>query len=735
MLNNNLSNRTILRHCIVVLLFATGSISLFAKNNKLDSLLNLANSTTIVTEKFNVNYELGKLLCSQNADSALMYTQFATKIAETNSLYPQLAKSYIQLGQLYKSKQLSDSSLFYYQEAYNLAEEIEDYNLQLESLNKIGGYYYSKRKYTEAYDTFTKAQEIIDYTSDPKLKAMLFNSLALWHKANNKSCKALEYYKEALSLSEENNDLKGVGLISSNMGLLYESMDKTDEALKYLKQSLAIRQKLNNKKGESYVHTNLGLVYENLHEYDKALEQYQRSLQLKNELNIKKGVDILYNNIAIIFKKQDLPDSAFYYANKALNLRIANNNEMGEARTRTVLGQTYLLVENTTKAEQELTRALQLAQNYKNLSVLQNIHSSLYNLYMKKKAYDKAVDHLLKANKLKDRIFNIEKEKSIATIEAKYDLLNTETENLRLSHEVALNKAQLRRYITIGIALTIAFLAIAVILVVVARSRKKLAEKNKRIEQQAIQLQHTNSKLKSLSKFQESMTNMLVHDLKTPLNVIVNYQNMKNMESYDQLIQQSGYSMQSLIHNLLDVYKYKDSKLELHKENIPLGVIVKKALEEVSFMAKAKNINCKLVLDIDFVIKIDYEIIKRVFVNLLTNAIKYTPENETITLKFDQLNSEQLSIQIHNPGPAIPKEKQELIFEYFKQAGDNIPERIKSTGLGLNFCKIAIEAHSGHIGVKSEKETGTTFWFILPDVIKESQLTFPNIEESRNWFC
>ncbi len=729
-----LSHKVHLTHCLLLIAFVFASFSSSAQNNKINSLRYQANSTSDISDKVDSYIDLGKIYTSQNIDSAILYVRKASVIAKTNKLPIKLAESYIQLGDLYRKNQVSDSSMYCLQKAYDIGIEEKNYDLQLESLNKIGYNYYKKGKYTEAYNSYTKAQKIIDKTSKPELKAKLFNNLALWNKAQNNSSIALEYFQEALQISEKNKDLKAVGIVSSNIGLLYESLDKTDEALEYLEKSLSIQNKRHDKVRESYVHNNIGLVYENLQEYDKALEHYRQSLQLKEEAHIKKGIDLLYNNIAIIFKKQGLVDSASFYGNKSLSIRIANNNKLGEARTRTLLGQTYLLEGNTKKAEKELTKALQLAQNYKNLSFLQNLHSSLFNLYMNNKEYEKAIDHLLKANAYKDQIFNIEKEKNIAAIDAKYNLLNTESENIKLSHEIDLNKSKLKRYIVLGVALTIVLLAIVILLFVVARSRKKLAEKNKQIEQQAIKLQQTNSRLKNLSKFQESMTNMLVHDLKTPLNVIINYQAMKDMDSFDQLIQQSGHSMQTLIHNLLDVYKYKNSKLELHKENIQLGFVIRKALEEVSFLAKARNLSCKLELNIDFIIKVDYEIIKRVFVNLLTNAIKYTPANKTITLKIELLNSEQLSIQIHNPGPPIPEGKQELIFEYFKQAEDDTPEDIKSTGLGLNFCKIAVEAHNGQIGVKSTKENGVTFWFTLPNVIKETQLTFPNIEETRNWF-
>ena len=629
------------------------------------------------------------------------------------------------MGTIWYSKSRKDSAFHYLEKGYKLASENKYYKGMLMSLNSSILYRTKTKDYSLVSALIPEALDYRDKTDDPKLLVMLYNNLAIYYKATGRSDQALEYYHMALLLCEEQNDKSSIGLISSNMGLLYEQQDKTDLALEYLNKSLAIRRELNNKLGESYVRTNLGLVYENLKKYEIALDHYHKSLDLKEQTGSSKGMAILYNNIGIIHRKLGQLDSARYYCTQSLAMRIKLNDKLGEARTRTTLGQIHLLRNEFKAAEKELSKALDLAGNFKSYPVLQNIHASLYKVYAEQDDHKNANFHLIKFNAFKDSIFNIQKERSIAGIEAKYDLLKQEKENLFLTRENELKDARLEKMVTTGVTLVVALALFTVLLIFAYRSRSKLAEQKTKIENQTDQLSKAYEKLKKLSDFKETMTNMLVHDLKNPLNLIVNYKSMKGIKSIDDMVQQSGYSMQNLVHNILDVYKYQDTKLELSKQPIPISRILNDSYEEVAFLAKGKNLDFVFETNSEYTIDADMELLKRVFVNLFTNAITYTPSGERISISCEEKANKVLHIQVTNPGPGIPTDKQKLIFEYFKQAEDN-NVNTGSSGLGLSFCKLAVEGHGGKIGVISEASNGVTFWFTLPGIKEKKELQSPS---------
>jgi len=114
--------------------------------------------------------------------------------------------------------------------------------------------------------------------------------------------------------------------------------------------------------------------------------------------------------------------------------------------------------------------------------------------------------------------------------------------------------------------------------------------------------------------------------------------------------------------------------------------------------------------------KIDKELIIRVFVNLFTNAIKYTHIGGSITLKAQETADHKLKISISDTGDGIPEDKLDKVFEKFEQIAAKASGNIRSTGLGLTFCKLAMESHNGNISVKSKLNEGTTFVLIFPKI-------------------
>jgi signal transduction histidine kinase len=112
-------------------------------------------------------------------------------------------------------------------------------------------------------------------------------------------------------------------------------------------------------------------------------------------------------------------------------------------------------------------------------------------------------------------------------------------------------------------------------------------------------------------------------------------------------------------------------------------------------------------------VECDSEIMKRVVVNLLANAIKFSAKRDKIHVAFS-CNDSFARLMVTDSGPGIAPEYHEKIFEKFWQVDSNKHKQMHSSGLGLTFCKLAIEAHGGTIGVESELGKGAKFWFQIP---------------------
>lgn len=245
------------------------------------------------------------------------------------------------------------------------------------------------------------------------------------------------------------------------------------------------------------------------------------------------------------------------------------------------------------------------------------------------------------------------------------------------------------------------------------KSRDKLTRQKNKIEAQAEQLTEQNAKLIELDQFKESMTSMIVHDLKNPLNTIVNSDTDSNIQEQNKSMRRSGKMMLNMVMDILDVSKYENSKMTLSLGSRSIAMQMERATEQVRFLADRRGIT--LILDIEHNLSVyaDGEVLERIIVNLLTNAIKFSPVKGNLQITGKAVAGGMVRLEVKDEGPGIPEHLIETVFSRFGQAEERKSGDVRSTGLGLAFCKMAVEAHGGEIGVVSTVGEGSAFWFTL----------------------
>lgn len=234
-------------------------------------------------------------------------------------------------------------------------------------------------------------------------------------------------------------------------------------------------------------------------------------------------------------------------------------------------------------------------------------------------------------------------------------------------------------------------------------------------------IEHDITSQLTLERLRQDLSAMMYHDMRGPLgNVYSSLQALQRLlgESADanvkallQVATRSERQVRRMIDSLLDIQRLEEGKKLLNRANVLLNELIDTAAEQVKPQADDNRIEMRFALADDLpALYIDQDMIERVIINLLDNAIKYSPPGGTITVSTATSDGE-VYLRVRDSGPGIPPEAQRVIFDKFARVKQrNMPHGV---GLGLAFCKLAVEAHGGRIWVRSDG-VGSTFTFALP---------------------
>jgi signal transduction histidine kinase len=175
-----------------------------------------------------------------------------------------------------------------------------------------------------------------------------------------------------------------------------------------------------------------------------------------------------------------------------------------------------------------------------------------------------------------------------------------------------------------------------------------------------------------------------------------------------------GHGLLHIINNMMDIAKMEDGSLQLDYEEIDANELISSAIELIAPLARDKNLRLLREVDSGLRVSGDADLLRRTLMNLLGNAVKFTPRGGCVTVRAsDDLNGGTVVFAVQDTGDGIPKEAFGRIFEKFGQV-ENGKRGSASTGLGLTFCKMVAEAHGGHVRVESELGQGSTFYAAFP---------------------
>ncbi len=264
------------------------------------------------------------------------------------------------------------------------------------------------------------------------------------------------------------------------------------------------------------------------------------------------------------------------------------------------------------------------------------------------------------------------------------------------------------------------------IVICLCRDISERKEAERQLQKSNEQLAVANLQLARASRLKDEFLANMSHELRTPLNSILGMSEVLQEETFGPLNEQqhqalgtiyrNGKHLLELINDILDLSKIEAGKLELEKSPVSVNELCQHSLSFVKQQAYQKNIRLTYhIEDVGEPLEVDERRMRQVLINLLNNAVKFTPEGGRVRLEVRGNQAEQsIRFSVIDTGIGIAPEDQCKLFQVFMQVDSRLSRRYEGTGLGLALVKKLVEMHGGTVGVTSEPGKGSCFTVRLP---------------------
>ncbi len=232
-----------------------------------------------------------------------------------------------------------------------------------------------------------------------------------------------------------------------------------------------------------------------------------------------------------------------------------------------------------------------------------------------------------------------------------------------------------------------------------------------------------------LAQTREDVSRMLIHDLRSPLTAVTTSLKLLNeltpkdsslrslVDSTSEAGRRAIRKMLQRVDSLLDVSRMESDFMALDTESTPLAGILQTAREELEPIAQEINVKIRTQIPAALpALNIDADKVERVLLNLIDNALKFSPEGATVTIRAHESSGGMVHIDVIDEGPGIPGDYKARLFDRFVQIKEQQKGKRRGSGLGLTFCRLVVENHGGKIWVSDNPAGGSVFSLTLPTV-------------------
>lgn len=576
------------------------------------------------------------------------------------------------LGIIEYSQQNQQKAMEYFLKANDLITKHKlPKKIYQNSLNNIGIIYndLGDRENATKY-----AMRLINYQEKHRLKPLkswpyeqLANNLKLYKKFEE----ALQYYNKAMAIEKEENDFSGMAMGENNIGNLYDDLDNQPEAAKHYEKGLALARKDDYKLLQTDLLINLGRVFKKTKQYAKAEQYYRDAERILKELEVTIPLKTVYQN----------------------------------------LGEMYVVQKKYAAAKQVYLQAIAASKDIEDPQSLFTLNEALAELSEQTGNYQDAYKYKVAAAVYNDSIFKIETLKNSEELLRKYETEKKEQEIKALSAENKIknleieNAGKQRIFFLIGLGLLCIIIGS---LIVIYRNKRKSAQV---LEQKNDEMKLLNQSLEKANTTKAKLFSIIGHDLRSPIAHITQFLDLQQSDPemfsetdkkrHNERISTAAGSVLETMEDLLIWSKSQMQQFTVSNEKFSLAECVESITVLMQSQIEKKSIIVNVGIPVGMAATTDRNILTIIIRNLLQNAVKYSPENTTVTIAAMPSDS-GVNLTISDQGDGMP--------EHLKRVfNDETAIDSAKSGLGLTLVKEMAELLGAKIAIESEPTRGTVF--------------------------
>ncbi|NVM67133.1 signal transduction histidine kinase [Mucilaginibacter sp. SG538B] len=562
---------------------------------------------------------------------------------------------------------------------------------------------------------------------------------------------AFFYAKKARNIAERLNYKAGKADALNAIGIVYDLKGNLQLSLRYYNEAYNLYKELKDTSNIVQGLMNIGLVFNETKENKKAIDFFKRAMNLGKTLHRDSIMSLVLCNYLLLYPEQVPKDSVEIYLKKAreIGTRFKDNRMLVEADQI----QGLLYVQNnerekgTALLQQAANNGLAMELSYLSLDIIINLgdlymdnniakaiiyykqglsiaEKSGYHYYEKffgKKLYEiySAQNNLNEVQRYSEKLLKLYEDEEKFANTSGFDYIDYALKDQEL--EAITIRSQNRQVLAIVLGILFVITAITVIFTYRLYNLKK--KHGQTLEELNRTVQLRNEKLEIDHEFNNRLVSILAHDFRQPIGALKTlatvlkdantFTREELMELVDTMEHSSNISLE-IFENILQWIKQQLSGFNYKAVPLPLKDLIDEAIQPFYLMGKDRGLKFVITVDPAIVIHADKELVQFIHRNFIHNAIKFSPDNSTITIGASSDNND-ITVCVQDEGKGISPDKLKLLFN-FKANMQYSNEKEKGAGVALMICKDFTEKMNGRIWVENNKEKGAIFCYSLPNI-------------------